>query len=303
MSKEIRTLIDSLPQAVLVHRDGRALFANAAFGALTGCALEPDLKTVQGLLALREWKAHLAETPGASPRRLADSKGAAILVSATRTGTEWRGAPAWLDTLAAANPGEAPLLPAALRKPDLASLTENAPQGIIVHRDHKPLYVNRALARMLGYTSPEEALKFGQPLSHVMPEEREQQAARARARLAGEPVPDEYDLQLSHLDGSRFWTHCIQTVVPWKGEPAILVSITDITARKRAEEDYRSAALKLKQAEGIARVGHGEWNLRTQRMFWSDEIYRICGLEPGQIALAERSVLAPLHPEDAVEMR
>jgi PAS domain S-box-containing protein len=288
---------------VLVHRGGQALYANAAFGALTGCAVERDLKTVQGLLARREWRAHLAEAPAASPRRLANVQGAAILVSATRAEVDWRGEAAWMDTLAAAHPGDEPPLPSAMRKPDFASLVENAPQGVYVHRDFKLLYLNRALARMLGYASPEEALKFGQPLSHVMPEEREQQATRARDRLAGEPAPEEYDLQLSRVDGSRFWSHCIQTVVPWKGEPAILVSVTDITARKRAEEDYRSAALKLKQAEGIARVGHGEWDLRAQRMYWSDELYRICGLVPGKITLNERTALAPLHSDDALEVR
>ena len=66
MTSHFRQLIDALPQAVLVHRNGRPLFANAKFSGLTGDApgwkrledfLNIRLERMEKILAGREWLA------------------------------------------------------------------------------------------------------------------------------------------------------------------------------------------------------------------------------------------------------
>jgi len=41
-------------------------------------------------------------------------------------------------------------------------------------------------------------------------------------------------------------------------------------------------ALILNQAQNIAHIGHWELNLKTGRLDWSDEVFRIFGCEPNE---------------------
>ena len=90
------------------------------------------------------------------------------------------------------------------------------------------------------------------------------------------------------------------------GRPYEMFGTTqDITDRKREEEERQtlSGALqqsnaRLEAAQRIAHVGHWEWNLETNVVEWSAEIFRIYGLTPqaGPVDLA--SVGERIHPED-----
>src|SRR5580692_10252712 len=82
-------------------------------------------------------------------------------------------------------------------------------------------------------------------------------------------------------------------------------TIQDITDRKRTEEAFQEISRKLQEsnarleeAQRIANVGHYSWNLIENRVTWSDEVYRIYGLDSrrGTIDLAKVSEM--IHPED-----
>jgi len=64
-------------------------------------------------------------------------------------------------------------------------------------------------------------------------------------------------------------------------EGAIVVN-QDITARKRAEEALQESLAMLAQTEGIAHVGSWEWDIATDTVVWSDELFRIFQLDPGR---------------------
>jgi PAS domain-containing protein len=53
------------------------------------------------------------------------------------------------------------------------ALTEGSIQGILIHRDFKPLFVNQAYAAMFGYASPADILALASALVLVAPQERE----------------------------------------------------------------------------------------------------------------------------------
>jgi PAS domain S-box-containing protein len=57
---------------------------------------------------------------------------------------------------------------------------------------------------------------------------------------------------------------------------------TDITRRKRDEDSLREAAAELRAAQRVARVGSWRWNIHTGEIQWSEELYRILGLDPSQ---------------------
>lgn len=54
----------------------------------------------------------------------------------------------------------------------------------------------------------------------------------------------------------------------------------DISDRKRVEEALRVSQSKLATAESIAHLGTWEWNLKTNAVVWSEESYRIFGVDP-----------------------
>jgi len=82
-------------------------------------------------------------------------------------------------------------------------------------------------------------------------------------------------------------------------------TIQDITDRKRTEEAFQEISHKLQEtnarleeAQRIANVGHYSWNLIENRVIWSDEVYRIYGLDPRQGTIDLAKVSEMIHPED-----
>jgi PAS domain S-box-containing protein len=81
--------------------------------------------------------------------------------------------------------------------------------------------------------------------------------------------------------------------------------VTDITERKRAEEerqalsrDLQESNARLEEAQRVAHVGYWEWDLETGEVIWSDETYRIFGLKPQQRPMDLATVRGMVHSED-----
>ena len=77
-----------------------------------------------------------------------------------------------------------------------------------------------------------------------------------------------------------------------------VAQIGSFVARARAEDALRASERKLKQAEWLARLGHWERDLRTNTLTWSDEVYRILGLEAQAFDATRAVFLDVIHPED-----
>jgi PAS domain S-box-containing protein len=72
---------------------------------------------------------------------------------------------------------------------------------------------------------------------------------------------------------------------------------TDIEDRRQAEEKLRHSEVQLAQAQRLAHVGSWDWDLLTNKVTWSDELYRIFGLEPGAVMVAG-DAMTFIHPDD-----
>ena len=71
----------------------------------------------------------------------------------------------------------------------------------------------------------------------------------------------------------------------------------EIVDRKRAEEELRIANQQLNEAQEIAKMGHWQWDIATNRIDWSDGLYKINGL-PEKKPIAYDDMMALVHPED-----
>ncbi|HSG06581.1 MAG TPA: PAS domain-containing protein, partial [Nitrospiria bacterium] len=72
----------------------------------------------------------------------------------------------------------------------------------------------------------------------------------------------------------------------------------DITERKMVEEALRDSEDSLARAQKIARMGNWDWDLKTSKLRWSEEVYRIFGLEPRKYWDSYSAILKSVHPED-----
>jgi PAS domain S-box-containing protein len=109
----------------------------------------------------------------------------------------------------------------------------------------------------------------------------------------------EDEMRLRRADGEYRW-FLVRTaplrdeqgkVVKWYG-----VSI-DIEDRKQADEKLKHNEVQFAQAQRVAHVGSWDWDLRTNKVTWSDELYRIFGLAPGTIMVAG-DAMSFIHPDD-----
>ena len=76
------------------------------------------------------------------------------------------------------------------------------------------------------------------------------------------------------------------------------IRASDITEHKRAEEALRQSQASLAEAQRLAHLGNWEWHIPSNEIFWSDEVYRIFGLTPGECAPSFEAYLKAVHPDD-----
>ena len=65
----------------------------------------------------------------------------------------------------------------------------------------------------------------------------------------------------------------------------------------------QASRAQLAEAQQIAQVGSWEWDITRNLFVWSDELYRIFGLKPQEMALSFEKFLEYIHPGDRVSVR
>lgn len=72
----------------------------------------------------------------------------------------------------------------------------------------------------------------------------------------------------------------------------------EIAERRAAEMLLRENDCRLKEAQEIAKLGSWEWDLSTQRVTWSDEVYRIYGRSEGDFGGSFEEFIGTAHVGD-----
>ena len=116
------------------------------------------------------------------------------------------------------------------------NLIEGSIQGVFVHKDWNLLFVNQALADILGYESIEDVLALKTSFPIVTPEEHDRLWGFKVAREKGEIPPEIYEARCLKKDGSPVWLEFRVRLVDWCGEAVMQCVVVDITERKKAEE-------------------------------------------------------------------
>ena len=93
---------------------------------------------------------------------------------------------------------------------------------------------------------------------------------------------------------------------PWRwagihGFFVVGMSLASISAWRLNETlriDALDDAQQLDEAQRLARLGSWEWDVATEELSWSDELFHRLGLRPGEITPTYPAFLARVHPED-----
>ncbi len=88
------------------------------------------------------------------------------------------------------------------------------------------------------------------------------------------------------------------TPIQYKGVDAILGTGRDVTAQKRMERCLLESRRRLDEAQHLARIGNWSWDIESHELNWSDEVFRIFGVEPDSFEPSVEAFEAMIHPDD-----
>lgn len=109
------------------------------------------------------------------------------------------------------------------------------------------------------------------------------------------------ETEIVRNDGTTFWAELnFSLVCDGNNRPSyIMNSLRDITERKQAEEKIRESEIELKRAQMVSHVGNWVWNIQRNSLEWSDEMYRIFGIDKTTFTGKLDEVIQKcIHPDD-----
>lgn len=180
----------------------------------------------------------------------------------------------------------------------IRSLLDSIPD-LIFFKDVPGVYLgcNPAFSRFVG-RPPEEII--GRTDHQLFPQaEADEFHAHDRAMLTTR-TPRHNEEWITYPDGTRVFLDTLKT--PYWGPGGELLGVLgisrDITDRKQTEVALRESELRRGLALDAAKAGTWEWELASGHNIWSEELWRLYGLNSDSRAASYETWRQTMHPED-----
>ncbi|MBJ2145636.1 GGDEF domain-containing protein [Vibrio sp. IB15] len=173
--------------------------------------------------------------------------------------TEWQGRPALQVTVIDLSP--AIQLQNIVRKQDqmYRDMIMQSGQGILVHRDFKPLMVNQSWVNLQGGKSIEQVLELDSILNLVPQQNVEGICQRYQAVISGEPSGTSNVVENIGLDGVHRFFNIYDNAIIWEGQPAVQVVLEDVTQKVMLERQLVHQANYDEMTDLLNRRAIYEW--------------------------------------------
>ncbi len=126
------------------------------------------------------------------------------------------------------------------------NLAEQSPNLIFINKKGRVVYANKKCEESMGYKKEEFYSPDFDFFTLIAPESKDLVKSNYTSHMEGEEVSP-YEYALITKEGERVEALLTTNLITYEGEPAILGTITDITERKKAEEELirLSSAIKM----------------------------------------------------------
>ena len=185
-------------------------------------------------------------------------------------------------------------------------LVQTAPDGILVSRGNRLVFVNPAAARLFGASSP-EALLGTSPATLFHPDD-EPVIRASIERTIDDRSASRVDAIAIRPDGTTIDVEIALAFVDGPADRAVQLAVRDVTARRRAEAALRESEERLTLAFAGAQEGVWDWNLETGAVVYSPRWKQMLGYADDEIephvsaweraAASRRSRAAPTSCSD-----
>jgi PAS domain S-box-containing protein len=175
-------------------------------------------------------------------------------------------------------------------------LVENANQAIVISQDERVKYFNPQILEWTGYS--EKELMTRPFIEFIHPEDRDLVMKEYQDRISGVKKSSHYTLRVLTKSGEVKWAAINSALFEWEGKPSALTMLTDITEQKEIEEALSVKSRLLEESQRVARLGSWEWNIITNELEWTQEVYRTFGLSSQKFGETYEAFLMSVHPED-----
>lgn len=176
------------------------------------------------------------------------------------------------------------------------SLIETTNTGyVVVDTQGRVVDANAEYVRLTGRPSVESIL--GHSVLEWTADYEKEKNAKAVAQCARDGHIRNFEIDYVDINGGITPIEINATVVIRNEKPQILTLCRDITMRRLADRRLRRSEKELTEAQRVAHVG--SWTLRpkTGNITWTDEIFRVFGLNPEEDAPSYAELQRLLTPE------
>lgn len=166
--------------------------------------------------------------------------------------------------------------------------------------DFRYLYANQAFADGIGRNLDEIV---GRSVWNIFPKDEADKRADLVKWVFDHGQAEAHEILVRGRDGDRYYLTTLTPIFGDQGRASsVLANSKDITDRKKLEDELRHNQTMLAHTENFTHIGSWEWDLATDTVTWSDELFRIFLRNPadGAPSFAEHAKL--YHPEDILRL-